>query len=87
MVDQMWVRVLYLGRPLPLLSVWFKDNDAIFQMTGSTEYVPLIEFIRRMTPISLSVQDYRAKCQVMAEMLKAEGGYEKNHPHKGPKNI
>ncbi|KAM7539690.1 hypothetical protein Aperf_G00000025614 [Anoplocephala perfoliata] len=87
MVDQMWVRVLYLGRPLPLLSTWFKGDETIRQMTGSTDYVPLMEFVRKMTPISLSIPDYRAKCQAIAEMLRAENIHEKSRPHKGPKNI
>lgn len=87
MVDHMWVRVLYLGQPLPLLTKWC-DYKSIRELTGSSDFIPLMEFIRRITPIALSVEDYRAKCQKIAKQRReANAQPEEHHIHKGPKNM
>nr|CDS25530.1 lysophosphatidic acid phosphatase type 6 [Hymenolepis microstoma] len=87
MLEHMWVRVLYLGQPLPLLTKWC-DDKFIQELTGSSDFIPLMEFILRMTPIALSLDDYHAKCRKIVEQLKAaKGQSEDHHIHKGPKNM
>lgn len=87
MLVHMWVRVLYLGQPLPLLTKWC-DDKSIQELTGSSDFIPLMEFILRMTPIALSLDDYHAKCRKIVEQLKAAKDQpEDHHIHKGPKNM
>uniref|UniRef100_A0A915EYC7 Eukaryotic translation initiation factor 4 gamma 2 n=1 Tax=Echinococcus canadensis TaxID=519352 RepID=A0A915EYC7_9CEST len=82
--SRMWVRVCYLGRPLPLASMWCAGDDAVQQLTGSEEYVPLLDFVGKLTPLALSMKDFRAKCQAFA--VKANPGGVKE-AKRGPKNL
>lgn len=83
-VNHMWVRVCYLGRPLPLATMWYAGDDAAQQLTGSEEYVPLVHFVNKLTPLALSMKDFRAKCRAFAEKANPGGVKEEK---RGPKNL
>ncbi|VDM31418.1 unnamed protein product, partial [Hydatigera taeniaeformis] len=83
-VNHLWVRVCYLGRPLPLASMWCARDDVVHQLTGSEEYVPLLHLVSKLTPLALSMKDFRAKCQAIA--MKANSGGVKEEK-RGPKNL
>lgn len=82
-MEQMWVRVRYLGQGLPLASEWC--SDSVRQLTGSEEYVPLHEFVQRITPMALSLEDYWQKCREALTKAKADG--ENEMIRRVPKNI
>nr|CDS25529.1 lysophosphatidic acid phosphatase type 6 [Hymenolepis microstoma] len=61
--ERLWVRVLYLGQPLPLTSTWMKGEVDLVEMVGSDDFIPLAEFVRRLAPFTLSMEDFQVKCQ------------------------
>lgn len=68
-IERLWVRVLYLGQPLPLASTWMKDNMKLLELTGSKDFVPLLEFARRLAPFALSMEDFQVRCEENAKKL------------------
>ena len=82
-MEQMWIRVRYLGRAMPLARLWC--DDAVQQLTGSEEYVPLHEFVRRLTPMALALEDYWTMCAEALEKSKEDK--KMNLLNRVPKNI
>ncbi|VDO14815.1 unnamed protein product, partial [Rodentolepis nana] len=70
--ERLWVRVLYLGQPLPMTTTWMKGEVDLEEMTGSGDFIPLVEFVRRLAPFALSMEDFQAKCQENANKLKMD---------------
>uniref|UniRef100_A0A0X3PXD2 2-phosphoxylose phosphatase 1 n=1 Tax=Schistocephalus solidus TaxID=70667 RepID=A0A0X3PXD2_SCHSO len=65
LLDNFWVRMKYLNKPAPLVSLWSMEKE--LQPIGSMEYVPLRSLIERWTPMAVSMEDFRSHC------LKAAG--------------
>nr|VZI34880.1 unnamed protein product [Spirometra erinaceieuropaei] len=65
LLDNFWIRMKYLNKPAPLVSLWNMEKQ--LQPLGSMEYVPLRSLIERWTPMAVSMEDFRSYC------LKAAG--------------
>ncbi|BHF57322.1 Lysophosphatidic acid phosphatase type 6 [Sparganum proliferum] len=65
LLDNFWVRMKYLNKPAPLVSLWNMEKQ--LQPIGSMEYVPLRSLIERWTTMAVSMEDFRSHC------LKAAG--------------
>uniref|UniRef100_A0A5K3F5J6 2-phosphoxylose phosphatase 1 n=1 Tax=Mesocestoides corti TaxID=53468 RepID=A0A5K3F5J6_MESCO len=71
-LDNLWVRVRYLGKGQPLASLW-NLPESVHRMTGSNEFIPLRYVVQKLTPFALSLTDYRIKCQSLMDDAEPAG--------------
>ncbi len=63
MLDNFWLRVRYLGRPVPLARLWAPETKPVEGLFGCSDLVPLRVLVDRWRGMALSTVDFKVQCQ------------------------